>query len=200
MVPGTASIDLNVLPAWNAGHFGQGVRIAIVDDGIEIAHEDLASNMGANIWSRNYVSGAPSSTDPSYNTDATFNPYGHGTSCAGIAAARLGNGLGGSGVAPFATLVGYNYTADQRTSSELDAMTLHAVDVSVSSNSWGATDGRGKLDASDSGWSGAVDIGLATGRNGLGTVYTWAAGNGRQVNITPSGGGSRTLTRGQFQL
>jgi kexin len=194
LTPGTNGIDLNVLTAWNAGHLGQGVRIAIVDDGIEIAHEDLASNMGANIWSRNYVAGAPSSTDPSYNTDAAFNSYGHGTSCAGIAAARFGNGLGGSGVAPFATLVGYNYTADQRTSNEADAMTHNAVDVSVSSNSWGAPDGRGKLDVSDAGWSSAIDTGLQTGRNGLGTVYTWAAGNGRQVNVTPSGGGAAVTT------
>jgi proprotein convertase subtilisin/kexin type 2 len=171
-----AGEDMNVSPAWTAGYKGQGVRIAVVDDGIEVGHEDLASNMGANVFSHNYVTTAPSSTDPT--NDPADTTSGHGTACAGIAAARDLNGLGGRGAAPRATLVGYNATLNMTTSNEADAMTRNAASVGVSSNSWGAKDGTGELSASSSTWKSAINTGLTTGRGGKGTLYMWAAGNG----------------------
>jgi kexin len=174
-VAGIANEDINVSGAW-AVTKGQGVRIAIVDDGMEMAHEDLASNVGANGLSHNYVSTALSPTDPT--NDSADTTSGHGTACAGIAAARDSNGLGGVGVAPRATLVGYNATLNLTHSNESDAMTRNAASVGVSSNSWGAADGTGELTASSSTWKSAINTGLSTGRGGKGTVYTWAAGNG----------------------
>lgn len=177
-VPGTpagkAGEDINVQPAWNGGNKGAGVRVAVVDDGLEVGHEDLASNIAANGQSYNYVTG---SSDPT--NDLADTTSGHGTAVAGIVAARDLNGLGGSGVAPRATLVGYNLLLNQTLSNETDAMTRNAASVSVSSNSWGAPDGTGELTASPTTWQSAINTGLTTGRGGKGTVYTWAAGNGR---------------------
>ncbi len=159
---------------------GEGVRIAIVDDGLEMAHEDLASNVGANGLSYNYVTGT---SDPT--NDPTDVKSGHGTACAGIAAARDSNGLGGIGVAPRATVVGYNVLQTQLLSDEIDGMIRNVANVGVSSNSWGASDGYGTLDASDPNWQAAITTGVASGRGGAGTVYLWAAGNGADRTTPP---------------
>ena len=104
--------DINVQPVWSARK-GSGVRIAIVDDGLEIGHEDLASNIAPNGTSYNYVT---LSSDPT--NDPADLTSGHGTEVAGIAAARDQNGLGGTGVAPRANLVGYNLLQNLTTVKE----------------------------------------------------------------------------------
>ncbi len=164
--------DINVTPAWVITK-GAGVRIAIVDEDLEMAHEDLASNLAANTLNYNYLTGTNDSTADTANTTA-----GHGTAVAGIAAARDLNGLGGRGVAPRATLLGYALLSNQTAINEADAMTHNLTSVDISSNSWGPKDGTGNVIASTSLWRSAIDTGLTTGRGGKGTVYVWAAGNG----------------------
>ncbi|KAJ0067146.1 hypothetical protein NL108_012797 [Boleophthalmus pectinirostris] len=44
---GTPGLDLNVAEAWQLGYTGKGVTIAIMDDGIDYLHPDLASNYNA---------------------------------------------------------------------------------------------------------------------------------------------------------
>lgn len=171
--------DINVAPVWNAGIKGTGVRIAIVDEELEMGHEDLASNLAANSLNYNYLTGTNDATADPADTAA-----GHGTAVAGIAAARDLNGLGGSGVAPRATLLGYTLLNNQSTSNEADAMIRNLASVDVSSNSWGPKDGTGKIIPGGSLWRTAVDTGLATGRGGKGTVYVWAAGNGAAGSTT----------------
>lgn len=173
---GTPSEDMDVESAWSSSK-GDGIRIAIVDDGLEIGHEDLATNVAANNLSYNYITG---STDPT-NAPADLTS-GHGTSVAGIAAARDLNGLGVRGVAPHANLVGYNMLQNDIASNEADAMTRGSPDVHVYSNSWGAADGNGTLNASVLSWRTAIDDGVINGRGGLGAIYVWAAGNGAPVD------------------
>lgn len=183
-IAGAVGEDIHVAPVWTTvttncptGCKGDNVRIAIVDDGLEIGHEDLAANIAPTGTSYNYITG---SSDPT--NDPTDMSSGHGTSVAGIAAARDNNGLGGTGVAPRANLVGYNLLQSTKASDEADAMTHGSPDVSISSNSWGPADGTGLLYPSDSAWQTAIDTGLSSGRNNLGTIYTWAAGNGAPVD------------------
>ncbi len=183
--PGVAGQDINVEPVWTACGAantcrGEGVRIAVVDDGLEIAHEDLFANIATGL-SYNYVTGSNDPTNAT--TDATS---GHGTSVAGIVGARDLNGLGVRGVAPRANLVGYNLLQYPTTSNVTDAMTRGAAAVGVNTNSWGATDGTGNLSPSGLAWRTAINNGLANGRGGLGIVYTWAAGNGGTGNVDNS--------------
>jgi proprotein convertase subtilisin/kexin type 2 len=174
---GIANEDINVEPVLTSCGTGttcrgEGVRIAVVDDGLEIAHEDLAANIATG-QGYNYVT---FSSDPTNApTDMTS---GHGTSVAGIVAARDLNDLGVRGVAPRANLVGYNLLQNGLASNEADAMTRGAAAVAVSTNSWGAPDQTGNLFPSDLSWRTAINTGLTTGRGGRGIVYTWAAGNG----------------------
>jgi subtilisin family serine protease len=96
----TSGFDMNVAGAWAAGYTGKGVKVAVVDTGLEIAHEDLAANVDvAN--SRNLLTGT---TNPTPTTPG----FDHGTQVAGIIGAVAFNGKGGRGVAYGATLRGYN--------------------------------------------------------------------------------------------
>lgn len=81
--------------AWPAGNTGQGVKVAILDSGIDATHPDLALAGGINFvgWARD------GSTNPADWNDN----YGHGTHVAGIVAAR-NNTMGVVGVAPEASL------------------------------------------------------------------------------------------------
>ena len=168
---GTAGEDVNVVPVWSNGYKGDGILIAIVDDGLEIAHEDLAANIVPGL-SYNYVD---LSTDP---TGTGPGASEHGTAVAGVAAARDLNDLGVRGAAPRASLVGYNLLQNSIDTNQADAMIRNLTSVDISSNSLGPPDGTGLLNSSNSLWSDAINTGLNSGGSGLGTIYTWAAGNG----------------------
>lgn len=163
---GTPGEDVNALAVWNAGITGDGVRIAVVDDGLELGHEDLSGNVVPG-KSHNYLD---NSTNPSTGS--------HGTACAGVAASDDGNAVGGMGVAFDARLVGYNLLEELTDSNTVNAMTRDAAANHISSNSWGAPDGFGIPQPSANSWRNAVESGIVNGRGGLGTVYLWAAGNG----------------------
>ena len=102
-----SGVDLCMGNLWASGINGNGVKINVVDSGLEIAHEDLVDRIitGA---SYNFLNG---STDPT-STDTTGD---HGTSVAGLIAATSGNRKGGAGVAPQAGLMGYNLIASTST-------------------------------------------------------------------------------------
>jgi len=174
-VAALAGEDINVEPVWNScgtGNScrGEGIRIAVVDDGLEIAHEDLVANVATDL-SHNYLSG---SNDPTPNGAGDA----HGTEVVGIIAARDMNNLGVRGVAPRANLVGYNLLQNSTESNEADAMTRGSPDVHISNNSWGAPDDTGNLAESSLAWRMAINTGLNSGRSSKGTIYVWAAGNG----------------------
>jgi subtilisin family serine protease len=85
-----AGIDLNVFNVWDS-FLGGGVRIGILDDGLETAHPDLSPNVDlVNDRDFNDLDDDPSPGPGHF----------HGTACAGVAAARGNNGIGVSGVAP----------------------------------------------------------------------------------------------------
>lgn len=67
---------------------GRGVRVAVIDSGVDAAHPDLAGQVQLQ---ENFV-------------DTPAAPETHGTAVAGIIAARAGNGLGIAGVAPDARI------------------------------------------------------------------------------------------------
>ena len=100
---GIAGIDANVKTVHQGGKgcTGKGVTIAVVDNGMELAHEDLAANVLAG---RSFNFG-----DNSDNPSPAPNGLerNHGTAVAGIAAAQGWNGKGARGVAPNASLAAF---------------------------------------------------------------------------------------------
>jgi subtilisin family serine protease len=78
---------------------GRGVRIAVIDSGIQANHPDLAGQLLVN---RNFVAGQAEV------------PEDHGTGVAGVIAAKSDNGIGIAGVAPGARLLGLRACWQQR--------------------------------------------------------------------------------------
>ncbi|KQR13950.1 serine protease [Xanthomonas sp. Leaf148] len=95
-------VDLDVEILHAQGIRGAGVNVAVIDNGLEIAHPDLVDNILPN-GSHNFLNG---SNDPTPRADDIDGD--HGTAVAGIIAARGWNGIGGRGIAPEAKLAGFN--------------------------------------------------------------------------------------------
>ena len=157
--------DINVEPVWAKGITGQGVNVAVVDDGMDHYHEDLAPNVYA---SRNF--------DYTGEGDVHHSFEHHGTAVAGVIAAR-DNSFGVRGVAPRATIHGHNFLTAKTVFSETDSMTRNRIVTAVSNNSWGPVDGPG-LGSADAFWESAVETGVKEGYGGKGVFYAFSAGNG----------------------
>ena len=97
--------DMNVVKAYAQGVTGEGVTAVVVDSGMEIRHEDLVDNVLPNRSVNLDGEGVIDRTDP---TNLSISGD-HGTSVAGLIAAKGWNGLGGRGVAPDTGLIGMNY-------------------------------------------------------------------------------------------
>jgi len=98
---GVDRIDADLV--WPTGNTGQGVKVAILDTGIDYDHPDLAVAGGVNF--------VGSIRDGSTNPTDWNDNHGHGTHCAGIVAAR-NNAMGVVGVAPDASLWGVKILND----------------------------------------------------------------------------------------
>jgi subtilisin-like proprotein convertase family protein/subtilisin family serine protease len=171
---GKVGFDMNVTPVWD-NYKGQGIKIGIVDDGLQIVHPDLATN--ADTTNHYDWNDSPHDTNPAPSTAVGVEDY-HGTSVGGVAAARGNNNLGVSGVAPEATLVGFRLISDATTDQDdAEAMNRSKDVIHIKNNSWGysvqMTPLRPLMEA-------ARKDATETGRAGKGTIFVWAAGNGRE--------------------
>ena len=105
---GVPGADLRMANTRGAELSGAGVKLAIVDSGLETCHPDLAAN-AAGRGSYNFAYDRMRTLGAVRDEPFRFGLLAdHGTSVAGVAAAVANNGLGGRGVAPDATLVGFN--------------------------------------------------------------------------------------------
>ncbi len=156
----------SVEAAWALSQ-GEGTIIAVVDDGVDIDHEEFA---GSNkVVAPRDVTRAGDDPRPGSRDD-------HGTACSGVACA---SGLiGASGVAPRARLMPIRCVSALGAQPEGDAFhwaAQHGADVI--SCSWGPPDNEGPAPLPDSTRL-AMDWAISQGRNGKGCVITFAAGNG----------------------
>jgi subtilisin family serine protease len=169
----------NVVAAW-ADSRGEGTVVCVIDDGVDIDHEEFGS-VGKVVASRSVS--RPRSDDPRPGEGDN-----HGTSCAGVACA---DGVGkASGAAPAARLMPLRLVSGLGSQDEADAFVWaadHGADVI--SCSWGPADGRW-WDPTDpvhrqvvtlpDNTRLAIEYAIEHGRDGKGCVITWAAGNGAE--------------------
>ena len=157
--------DIRVEEVWPT-YTGEGNNVAVVDDGMHYSHEDLTYNVDTS-FNHSY-----------YPDQDDIYDYFHsrGTAVAGLIAAK-DNSLGMPGVAPKATIYGYNYLAAQSDANEADAMSRNAAATAISNNGWGPGH-FGKPQHATQMWELAVKDGVTNGYEGKGVFYTWAAGNG----------------------
>ena len=180
-IPGVAGFDTRVEGAWASGYTGQGVAVAVSDDGVQGNHPDLAGNIDLNQSfdvANDTQGGGPVQSDDD-----------HGTEVSGVVAAVADNGVGSAGVAYDATLISVRHgqntggtldddAQNQELIDAFDYQTQHGVDVS--NNSYGP-DGPGP---SDPAFLAAIEKFATEGRDGLGGVATFAAGNERVLTLS----------------
>ncbi len=166
--------DAKVKNVWNMGNRGDNILIAVVDDGLDEKHEDLKSALNSTVKGLNYAY-----ANPYVTAQHASDTSAHGTAVAGVAAGRGGNGIGISGAAPCAQIVGRGILEVNATTEQTaEAMTKDSDKIHISNNSWGAADSTGLFSPSSSTWQDSIKEGLENGRNKKGTIYLWAAGNG----------------------
>lgn len=171
----TPLVDINAPLAWEAST-GVGAIIAVMDSGVDSDHPDLDVIVG---WDYN-------EGDDDSNPDVTTENAAHGTSAAGIAAARGNNGIGVAGVAYDATVYGVRLLGGNGGAlSNIYAAFAEAVDAGawVINNSWGF--GGCSLPSYPI-FLDAMKYAETRGRNGLGTAVVFSAGNDN-CDITDDG-------------
>jgi len=165
--------DLNVRAAWPVAK-GEGVVVAIGDDGVDLQHPDLAGQISSELqfnFNKGTSDGGPAG-DFSY----------HGTAVAGLIVAKANNKIGITGIAPEARLASwvlFTQFDDLNLSDEqlMDVFQSRSNIVSVQNHSWGKV-GEEQLEISaleNAGISNAVTF----GRAGRGVVLVRSAGNDR---------------------
>ncbi|HLF63976.1 MAG TPA: S8 family serine peptidase [Saprospiraceae bacterium] len=160
--PGVVGADMRLEEAWNVTAGGcEDIVIAIIDDGVTLTHPDLVANLLPGYDATGGGSnGAHTSGD------------GHGTFCAGTAAAVGDNGIGVAGVAYNCRILPIRaYSTDSsNTSFFVDAFDWAWNNgADVLSNSWGW--------GSSSAIEDAIDDAIEFGRGGLGCVVLASSGN-----------------------
>jgi subtilisin-like proprotein convertase family protein len=183
----------DVVAAWTTTT-GSGVNVAVIDDGLQVAHPDLAANCPpvASHLHHNFNGGTQGVDDPS---PISTNGDRHGTACAGLIGAVQDNTIGVSGVAPGVRLFGLRLIAAPSTDAdEAEALswrsTASSDAVQVSSNSWGPPNpyyGPGSLTAA------AIADTVRLGRGGLGGIICFAAGNDGDIGDDANADGYANL-------
>lgn len=158
---------VNAEQAWDITRGDPAVRIAVIDTGIDIDHEDFATP-GKVLAPLDVVS-----------NDADPRPVAgdnHGTAVAGVAVADGDNGLGVSGIAPRCSLIPIRFlgaaVTNERQADTFDHATSSG--AAVINNSWTPGNIPGPMPGIV---SDAIDDAVNNGRGGRGCVILFAAGN-----------------------
>lgn len=153
---------------------GSGVTIGMIDDGIDTAHPDLTHQID---FAQSFDT-VSNSKDGSHKIPYPINPWGdfHGTLVAGLMVSEAFNETGIVGVANDADLASIRVKWTWQQMAEALAL-QHQFDVS--NNSWGSdqpfTDNFNLTTLSSA--QQAIRKGVEQGRDGLGTVFVFSAGN-----------------------
>jgi subtilisin family serine protease/subtilisin-like proprotein convertase family protein len=166
-------VDLNLRAAWSYTR-GEGVALAVVDDGIDLDHPEFAAH-ASNDLHFNFATSTP-------NGQPVLASDNHGTAVAGLATAAWNNERGMAGVAPSAQLAswkifsGFSLAASDE---QLMDMFQYRTDViGVQNHSWGNS-GIEQL-APTPIESLGVSNAIALGRHGRGVIMVRSGGNGRE--------------------
>ena len=179
---GLPGADLNLMPLASQ-YTGRGVNVLVVDEGVDYLHRDF---LGA--FNRSTDRGVTIPFDDAFpirSRDA------HGTVVAGIIGARAGDSFGVAGVAPQSQLHGFrlDFVTARDFFADLTASFVQAARHDIANYSLGVT-----IPFVDSVFNPRTDAMLnalieavSVGRNGLGSIIVFAAGNafdrGSDVNL-----------------
>ena len=162
--------DLNVTGVWLQGITGNGSTTAVIDDGLDMYSDDLKDNYYAEgSWDYNDVGPEPR---PRLSDDK------HGTRCAGEIAAGK-NSVCGLGMAYDGQIAGIRILS-KAISDEDEALSVNYKyqHNQIYSCSWGPPDDGATMEEPGLLIKRAMVQGVQQGRQGYGSVFVFAAGNG----------------------
>ena len=187
-------LDLNVTEVWDGTgqlYTGAGVRVAVIDDGVDRDHKDLNGN-GDNASDWDFFD---NDTNPTPTSG-----QGHGTAVAGIIASER-DGVGTVGIAYDATIFGFRVQTSGTLPGLYDAFVGQLVLAINAASGVGSILGAGEADVVNMSLCTqigtnimdldvptqslmddleiAIDNAVSVGRDGLGTILVKAGGNGR---------------------
>ncbi|KAK4939913.1 pheromone processing endoprotease [Elasticomyces elasticus] len=162
--------DLNVTGVWLDGITGNGTVSAVIDDGLDMDSNDLKDNY--------FAPGSFDFNDRGPDPRPRLFDDKHGTRCAGeIAAVR--NDVCGVGMAYDGKVAGIRILSKPITDEdEATAINYDYQENHIYSCSWGPPDDGKTMEAPGLLIKRAMVNGIQSGRNGLGSVFVFAAGNG----------------------
>ncbi|KAI1751877.1 peptidase S8/S53 domain-containing protein [Xylaria castorea] len=164
--------DVNVTGVWLSGVTGKNATVAMVDDGLDMYSNDLKPNY--------YAFGSWDFNDNRAEPRPTLDDDRHGTRCAGeVSAAK--NDVCGVGVAYDSKIAGIRILSKQISDAdEAASLNYDYQHNQIYSCSWGPPDDGRSMDAPGILIKKAMLNGVQKGRNGLGSIYVFASGNGAQ--------------------
>lgn len=167
-----AGHDVNVTGVWLQGITGKNSTVAIVDDGLDMYSDDLKANY--------YPEGSYDFNDKGPEPRPRLSDDKHGTRCAGeVSAVR--NNVCGVGVAYDSRIAGLRILSKLISDAdEAVAMNYDFQHNQIYSCSWGPPDDGKSMDAPGILIRRAMLNGVQNGRDGLGSIYVFASGNGAQ--------------------
>jgi hypothetical protein len=158
-----SNVHMNVIKAWSTTSGSPNIRIAVVDSGVDLNHEDLIGNLLPGFDA--YGLGSNGGFDGATNA--------HGTACAGQIAALGNNDVGIAGIAYSSKIIPVRGLFGQS-----------GTNIAISNGvNWSWQNGADVINASYGGdfpdpiSHQAVINAITFGRNGLGSVFLASSGN-----------------------
>lgn len=191
---GTEGADMDVVAAWEVTTGSPDIRIAILDSGVDTLHPDLIGKLmpGFDAMADPDSAGTLGYPTPTYSQD------GHGTACAGIAAATGDNGIGIAGVCRDCSIIPIRVFSYQNIGGQVQPFSdtesfMRGISwqwqvggADVSSNSWGVPDfllaffPGGDLMVNET-----IDAATTQGRDGKGLPMLFSSGNDGVTDSIP---------------
>ena len=192
------NVDINVQPAWDSAVVGDGVKVAVIDIGVEADHEDMGFLVSAG-WDAvpyapdtigykplncdSFCATKPEPTDP------------HGTWVAGIILGQHDNSIGIAGIAPYSEIFPVRITRTETTVWATYPDIAEAIDVAWAEEGVDVINGSWQVGES-SAIADAISDAYDDGRGGLGTVVVFSAGNDSENEVAFPASLSTTIAVG----
>jgi subtilisin family serine protease len=152
--------DMGILEAWKMGYTGKGIKVTVMDDGLDHTHPDLKHNYD------------PQASRDLNDNDGDPKPRDkpdqyHGTKCSGEIGAEGNNSICGVGLAPHVNLGGIRMLDGKVTGiTEAAAFGLRPDYIDIFSASWGPKDNGQTMAGPSTLGKKALEHGVTNGRNG----------------------------------
>lgn len=188
---GSSINDINAPEAWATTTGNSNIKIALIDQGVDLTHPDLSGNLLAGY---DATVGAPGGANGSFSGNDS-----HGTACAGIIVG-VDNNIGIKGVAPSCKLIPIRISYIDVNGLEVwnDDWTVDAINhawsgsgADILSCSWGASGGSGPIAVNNE-----INAALTQGRANKGCVVIFAAGNNNSSVSWPANSNSSIISVG----